>query len=293
MTFLTRWSLIVLVAVLLLTAGTRAQEAAAPADPNAAPKVDEIVHRSNFVSYYQGADGRADVKMTIHDGRGNTRNREFTILRWDAPRPVKEGQDEPNKREDDYTGNQKFYVYFERPADVNKMVFLVHKYLGRDDDRWLYQPALDLVRRISAADKRTRFVGSHFYYEDVSGRNVDEDTHELVQTTKDYYVLRNRPKDPKNVEFAYYDMYILKSNFLPVYVYYYDGQDRRYRQYEVVSWDKNQPFGYPTVTKARMRDLRSDGHTDLEYREIKYNVGLPESIFTERYLRRPPRKHLR
>ncbi len=38
-------------------------------------------------------------------------------------------------------------------------------------------PDLDLVKRIAAGDKRTSFVGSHFLYEDISGRAVQEDKH--------------------------------------------------------------------------------------------------------------------
>jgi hypothetical protein len=66
-------------------------------------------------------------------------------------------------------GDQDFMVFFSRPSDVRGTVFLVAKHVDRDDDRWLYLPGLDLVRRISAGDKRTSFVGSHFFYEDVSG----------------------------------------------------------------------------------------------------------------------------
>ncbi|HOQ91278.1 MAG TPA: outer membrane lipoprotein-sorting protein, partial [Candidatus Hydrogenedentes bacterium] len=48
---------------------------------DATPSVDEIVKKTNHVAYYQGKDGRARVKMTITDKQGNTREREFTILR--------------------------------------------------------------------------------------------------------------------------------------------------------------------------------------------------------------------
>ncbi len=247
------------------------------------PSVDEIVAKTNRVSYYQGADGRAQVSMKIVDDQGRERQRQMTILRRDVPKDGQAG--------DEHCGDQQFYVYFHRPADVNKMAFLVHKHLARDDDRWLYLPALDLVKRISAADKRTSFVGSHFYYEDVSGRHIDDDTHELVETTDNYYVLKNTPKEPKTVEFAYFKMWIHRKTFLVVKTEYYDGQDKKYRAYEAKKVDTIQ--GFPTVTQARMTDHRTGGFTDLEYKDVKYDVGLPEEIFTERYLRRAPREFLR
>jgi len=275
---------------LMLTAAAAVAVLAPPAPaPGAAGetaadlKVADIVHRTNYAAYYKGADGRAQVAMTITDAQGRTRSREFAILRRD---------DQPEGAEDEsFTGEQKFYVYFHRPADVNKMVFMVHKHLDRDDDRWLYLPALDLVKRIAAGDKRTSFVGSHFFYEDVSGRSPALDEHELIETTDTYYVLNNTPKDKTAVEFASYKMWVHKKTFIPVKIQYVDKQGEAYRTYTALKVDTIQ--GFPTVTQAKMEDTRIGGHTVLAYSDVAYNVGVPADIFTERYLRQPPRKYLK
>lgn len=244
---------------------------------------EEIVVRANRAAYYQGRDGRATVSMTIVDARGQKRRREMTILRRDdVPKDAKG---------DEYCGEQQFYVYFHRPADVAKMVFMVWKHLDRDDDRWLYLPALDLVKRIAATDERTSFVGSDFFYEDVSGRGIHEDTHELIATTDDAYVLKNVPKDPSLVEFSYYNVWIDRKTFLPVKTEYYDRNGRLYRRYEVLETKEIQ--GHPTVIKAKMSNLNSGGYTVIEYKNVKYDIGLPKKLFSERYLRRAPRKYLR
>ena len=246
--------------------------------------VNQIVNRTNRVAYYQSDDGKAKVNMTIYDSQGRTRERRLTILRWDQPDPE-------NKAGDNYCGAQKIYAFFDRPADVNKTVFLVWKNLDRDDNRWMYLPALDLVKRISSTDKRTSFVGSHFFYEDVSGRNINDDTHELIKTTKDYYMLKNTPKVPDLVEFGYYEMWIHKVSFVVVKTDYYDKENKKYRTYEALAVDNIQ--GFPTVTKSKMTDLRTNGYTVLEYSDIQYTIHISEDIFTERYLRKPPRTYLR
>ncbi|HQU62918.1 MAG: outer membrane lipoprotein-sorting protein [Burkholderiales bacterium] len=248
------------------------------------PPVDEIVHRANKAAYYEGQDGRAQVEMTITDSQGRERNRRMTILRKDAASTdaIENGA---------YRSEQKFYVYFTRPADVNKMGFLVWKKLDTDDDRWLYLPALDLVKRIAASDKRTSFVGSDFYYEDVSGRDIDEDHHELIDTTDNYYVLKNTPRNPSSVEFAYFVMYIHKDTFIPVQVEYFDAQDNRYRIAKALAVDNIQ--GYPTVTKASMENLKTGSKTVMQYSSVEYDIGLPDDIFSERYLRNPPTDYLR
>ena len=114
--------------------------------------------------YYVGDDGRAEVHMNLVDKKGRERVRQFTMLRWD--------------KEDG--GEQRYYTYFQKPADVRRTTFMVIKHQNKDDDRWIYIPAVDLVRRISANDKNSSFVGSDFSYEDVSGRHWLDDTHELA-----------------------------------------------------------------------------------------------------------------
>ena len=239
-----------------------------------APTVDEIITKTNQTAYYQGQDGRAQVKMTITDQQGNTREREFVILR--------KNMDEKNEE-------QHFYVYFKNPADVREMVFMVWKHVGKDDDRWMYLPALDVVRQIASSDKRTSFVGSTFFYEDVSGRSLLEDTHELVETTDNYYVIKNTPKNPATVEFDSFTMHIHKTTFIPVKVEYEKG-GKVYRTVEARKVDTIS--GFPTVTQSSMKDLNLGTETTLDYEKVEYNIGIPENIFTERFMRRAPRQYL-
>lgn len=239
--------------------------------------VEEIITKTNHTAYYQGDDGRANVHMVIKDTQGRERTRNFTILRKDV-----------NATED---AEQMFYVYFSRPTDVNKTAFLVWKHVDKDDDRWLYLPALDLIKRIAANDERTSFVGSHFFYEDLSGRMPAEDKHELVDETDNYYVLQSTPRHPEQVEFKQYKSWIHKSTFLPIKIQFYDKTDQAYRMYEVLKVDDAD--GFPTVTQSRMSDNNIGGHSEMNFSKVRYNVDLPESVFSERFLRIAPRKYLR
>lgn len=244
--------------------------------PALAMDVMEVVKKANHVSYYKGKDGRAKVNMRIIDAQGRERVREFVILRKD---------------DDDTDGKQKFYVYFNKPADVKKMVFMVVKNMDRGDDRWLYLPGLDLVKRIAASDERTSFVGSHFYYEDVSGRGILEDNHEIVEENDSVYVVESKPKDIKAVEFSSFKSWIHKATFLPIKTEYYDDQGEKIRSYTALKVEM--VGGYPTVTTASMEDHQTGGKTIMNYSAVKYDVGLPDNIFSERSLRKAPRKYLR
>jgi len=244
--------------------------------PEQIPDVNTIVNKANFVAYYQGKDGKAKVSMTITSKEGQKREREFIILR-------KNIQD---------VGDQNYFVYFLRPADVRKMVFMVHKHADpkKEDDRWLYLPSLDLVKRIAASDKRTSFVGSDFLYEDISGRSLQEDTHQLVETTDDMFVVKNVPKQPDMVEFSYYNVSIDRKTYMPMKMEYYDRQNKLYRMIESKKIERIQEF--PTVVKSVASDLNTGSKTEMEFSEVKYDIGLGD-IFTERYLRRPPQEAIR
>ncbi len=258
--------------MLLLTCAVILAATVAPAQDLT---VDEIVQKTNHTAYYQGKDGRARVNMTITDGQGRVRTKGFSILRVNA---------------DDQDREQKFYVFFHEPADERGTVFMVHKKVGADDDRWLYLPALDVVKRIAASDERTSFVGSHFFYEDISGRGLDEDTHELVETTDKYYVVKNTPKDPSAVEFDSFTLWIHKETFVPVSIKFEKGGEV-YREVKTLAVDDVQ--GYKTVTKGSLSDTRMGGETVLEYASVEYDVELPDDIFTERFLRNAPMEHLK
>ncbi|MEE4172680.1 MAG: outer membrane lipoprotein-sorting protein [Xanthomonadales bacterium] len=230
---------------------------------------DTIVEKANLAAYYAGADGRSEARMRIIDGQGREQRRQFTVLR----RNVEEA------------GDQQFLVVFSQPSDVRGTTFLVHKHTAGDDDRWLYLPGLDLVKRIAAGDKRTSFVGSHYYYEDVSGRRPDEDTHELVGSEDGMFELVHRPRDPSSVEFAEYTTWIDQETFLPMKIEYRNSTGKPIRRVEVKNVETIQ--GNPTVTASRISDLESGGYTDMQFRYIAYDLGMPEDLFGERSLRSP------
>jgi outer membrane lipoprotein-sorting protein len=171
------------------------------------------------------------------------------------------------------------------------MAYLVWKKPDGNDDRWLFLPALNLVKRIAPGDKRTSFAGSDFFYEDVSGRALDADKHELLETTDTQYVVKNTPLDASSVEFASYTVWIDKDTFVPRKAEYTNQSGTVYRR--VAADDIQMVQGYPTSMKQQAEDLISGTRTTITFSDITYDMGLQDQVFTERFLRRPPREALR
>lgn len=241
-----------------------------------AQSAQDIMNRASAAIYYPGSDVRGDVSMTIIDGQGRKRSRSLVLLR---------------RNEGAANADQQMYIYFTRPRDLNRTSFLVWKNTRVADDRWMYLPALDQVRRIAASDERTSFVGSHFFYEDVSGRLPTEDQHALVESNATYHVMRSRPRKASKVEFASYVTYIERNSMIPTRMEFYRADGSLYRVMEVLAVNTIQ--GVPTVTQIRMTDNDMGGNTTLRYRNVRYGNGFASDLFSERTLRTPPMEYLR
>ncbi|MFO0751714.1 MAG: outer membrane lipoprotein-sorting protein [Thermodesulfovibrionales bacterium] len=237
---------------------------------------EEIMKKSQAAFLYPGKDFKARVTMKLIARGGQERVRELTMVRKNYGEPG---------------GNQKYFMYFFQPADVKDMTFMVYKYPARDDDRWLFVPSINMVRRIAAQDKTSSFVGSDFTYEDVSGRDIEDDTHAMVKEEKiggnDCYVVKSTPK-AADVDYSYKLSWIDKTSFLPLKEEYYD---RRGELYRVFTADEvKEVKGFPTITKRTMKNLQSGHRTEVSYLKVDYNIGVEDSLFSERYLKQPPRR---
>lgn len=123
---------------------------AAKADETAdEPSGDEIIAMVNARD--DGQQVTRLLKMELIDRRGKSRVRETIGYRR-------------------YYGEEKrTVVFYLSPANVKGTGFLTYDYpeADRDDDQWLYLPALRKVRRISASDRGDYFLGTDFTYEDI------------------------------------------------------------------------------------------------------------------------------
>lgn len=212
------------------------------------------------------------VSMTLVNAQGSERKRELTLMRKNMGG----------------AGEQRYFMYFHTPPDVKGTTFLVWKHPGKDDDRWIYMPAIKLVRRIAASDKRSSFVGSDFTYEDVSGRDVSDETHTLLREEtlgdRPCYVLESKPV--ASADYVKRTSWIDKERWLPLKEEYTDARGRTARAFTA---DKVEKIGERwTVTQRTMKNLLAGQHTEVLFQNVVYDQGMADNLFTERTLREPP-----
>ena len=245
----------------------------------------EIMEKEQQAFYYPGKDMKAEIRMELITAAGEKRIRVLTMLRWNDPK----------------SKDQKYFLYFREPSDVRGMTFMVWKYPLKESDRWIYVPAIDLVRRIAASDARSSFVGSDFTYEDVSGRNIAADTHTLIREEKvgdrDCYLVESVPKQP--IDYVKRISWINKITFLPLKEEYYDVQNQLARVFtadkieEIAAPEGAGRKSFPTAVRRTMKNLKTGHRTEVTLTSVSYNVALQDNIFTERYLRNPPERWIK
>lgn len=255
--------IVVLTVIAIRTAAVQAQELSG----------EEIMRRSNIARYYPGKDMQARMAMRLVAGEGRERIREFTLSRYN----LQEG------------GEQRYFIYFHRPPDVRDTALLVWKYPNRDDDRWLYIPAVKQVRRIAASDKHTSFVGSDFTYEDVSGRDTAEDTHKLLREEKvegqETFVIESVPREMGGADFSRKVSWIDKVTLLPLKEEYFDSRGDLARVF--TAGDVKKVEGFWTMMKRVMKNTQSGHWTEVTFSKVRYNLKLSTEVFSERSLRAP------
>ena len=238
----------------------------------------KIMDDAHLAYYYAGDGGQAKVMMTLTDKKGRTRERQFWMLRRDIAD----------------MGDQNYYTYFIKPADVRKTGFLVHKHADGNDNRWLYVPALDLVKRIAADDRSGSFVGSDFSYEDVSGRLPVLDDHTLVgeDTVRERaaWKIKSTPKDAGTADWQYKFTWVGRESGLPLKEEYYK-KDKLVKVFEVEAVETID--GFPTATVRTMKDVKRGKSSTIRFEEISYQTELEPGDFTERLLKNPPREYTR
>ena len=214
----------------------------------------------------------SSMEMKLVNKSGSTRVRKITSYAMDV------GAD------------TKTIMFFQYPNDVKGTGFLTVNYddVNKEDDKWLYLPALKKTRRISGKSSKTDyFMGSDFTYDDIGKRNVDEDTHKLLREESangfDYYVIESTPKKDGEI-FSKKLIWIRKDCDVVEKVEFYDKLGKLHRQ--MISSDIKKVDGFWTVGKMEMKNVQTGHSTELLFLDPKYNIQLDSKIFTVNKLER-------
>ncbi len=180
--------------------------------------------------------------------------------------------------------DRKTLMFFQYPGDVKGTGFLTWDYdeIGKEDDKWLYLPAMKKTRRISGSSaKKDYFMGTDFTYDDMGSRNIDEDTHKLLreETFEDHkcWVLESTPKDSRDI-YSKKVSWIRQDCLIASKVEYYDKLGKVHRT--LVMSDITKVDGFWIAKKMDMKNVQTNHETIITIENPKYNIPIDESAFT-------------
>jgi len=215
-------------------------------------------------------DSKSDMTMTLINANGQERKRKMNMIVLEKD------------------GGDKSLMTFLSPADVKGTKFLNYEHVKKDDDQWLYLPALKRVKRIASKNKSGSFMGSEFSYEDLSSFDVNKYTYEgeakIVKLEgKDMYKGERRPIT-KNSGYTKQVSWIDTKTFLIRKVDYYD------RKHELLKTahfsDYKNISGVWRIGQMLMVNHQNDKKTTLIWKNESIKNGLKEKNFHKRVLKK-------
>jgi outer membrane lipoprotein-sorting protein len=183
--------------------------------------------------------------------------------------------------------HSKRIVVFDAPPDLADTAFLVSSPLAadRDDDRWIYLPALRKVRRIAGRDRGQSFFGTDFAYEDLAERSADEDTHRFLRTERtaqgERQLIESVPKDA-TFPYAKRDLWVDPTNHTVTRIEFFDRKGRAAKTL-TVAWQRVD--GIWAWRRLEMRSALKGHRTVVEVTSVRHNTRLPDALFNEASLR--------
>lgn len=228
------------------------------------------------VSRDDGNDLIQHMKQRLIDKRGNVRERLMMSF------------------SKDYGEDSKSITYFLQPANVRDTAMLTWDYAddNRDDDQWLYLPALKKVRRISSSDRGDYFMGTDFTFEDIKSTPTLGDYQWTLAGSEnihgaDVWVVDAEPKSKalkKNLGYSKVRYYVRKDIHMYIKVDFWDIKGKELKH--LVSTDIKQVQGIWTAMQGVMSNVQTHHRTELTFSEQQYNTNLSNRMFSERMLKR-------
>ncbi|MEM7612919.1 MAG: outer membrane lipoprotein-sorting protein [Pseudomonadota bacterium] len=214
-------------------------------------------------------DTQSAMRMTLFNKRGDSVTRSMRSKTLEMP-----------------DAGDRTLLFFLDPADVRGTAFLTHSFEDRDDDQWLYLPALKRVKRIASSQRDGAFMSSEFSYEDLGADEVAKYTYRyLGETTIDgepAYTLERTP-----VARSGYSKHVVtmdQSELRARKVEYFDRTGTLLKTLTASNYQRYLDQ-YWRPLRMEMVNHQNGKRTVLEWENYEFGAGLPMRDFERNALR--------
>jgi outer membrane lipoprotein-sorting protein len=227
----------------------------------------QIVEQAMDTNTMGFQSGEVQLTIIIEDSHGDLRERRLNI------RSLSED------------GQNRALVRLIAPAEVAGQAYLFRENADRDDDIWIYLPALDdEPRRIAGNQKNESFMGTNITYADLESRDISNGTYTRLPDEEisgfSVYVIDAVAEDS---EYELIRMWIRQSDFVPLRTRFFSEGDVIEKTMFTEQVDTHQGRTY--VRRMTVRD-REDSATTVIVEAVDFEASVDASEFTRENLTR-------
>ncbi len=216
------------------------------------------------------------TSLTITDSRGNERIRESSMA---------------SKLFDDDT--EKRIIKFTAPAEVKGTGILIFDYEDKNDDMWIYLPALKKTRRIVSSEKSKGFMGSEFSNADMTAPAIEDFSYSLegsetISGATCWIIVSTPVNSEKEDEYGYSSSraWIGKDDHVLRKTEYFDFDGNLMKTIETITFKNlEQSSGKYMVTEMVATNVQNGRSSRMKMDKIQI-ANTDENYFTVAYLER-------
>ena len=186
-------------------------------------------------------------------------------------------------------------MFFLSPADVRNTGFLTFDYdeSGKDDDQWLFLPALRKTKRIAAGDKSGSFMGSDLNYSDMTSPDLNLYEYTLMKETKvkgqKVWQIKSVPKTKAEAEKSGYSksvVFIRQDNYVMIRGVRWVYKKKRNKYLDVRKLEEIDGIWVSTELQVTTKSGKKTLHkTILKQKNVHFNQDeVNEDLFSIRRL---------
>ena len=218
-----------------------------------------------------------EMEMILIDKKGNKRVRKLKTF------GLEKGKDSLS------------LMFFLSPADVRNTGFLTFDYdeSGKDDDQWLFLPALRKTKRIAAGDKSGSFMGSDLNYSDMTSPDLNLYEYTLMKETEikgqKVWQIKSVPKTKAEAEKSGYSksvVFIRQDNYVMIRGVRWVHKKKRNKYLDVRKLEKIDGIWVSTELHVTTKSGKKTLHkTILKQKNVHFNQDeVNEDLFSIRRL---------
>jgi hypothetical protein len=228
---------------------------------------------------YTGDTQKSESTLTLIDKKDRERVRDLKLFGIDK---------------DDI---EKSLIFFESPSDVAGTAYMSFDWedVSKEDDSWLYLPALQSVKRVASSEESGAFMGSDFSYTDINGQDYEDFNYEMLKESEiidgiDTWVIKSIPKNDKVIKKTGYlesTSWVRKSDYI-VMRSVIQVKKRKLVKYFSAS-DIQEIQGIMTPMRLQMittRNGKKQHSSVFKITKVRYNEDVSEALFDTQAMQR-------